>query len=286
MPLDNAPARGGLAKALLAILGIVMLLIGLVLAIGGVWLVSLKGSPYYLLAGLGLAASGYLIARGRLAGAWIYLAVYAATLVWAVWEVGLAGWPLVPRVIAPTVILILVLAALPALKPGRAGRRLALGGVAVLAALLVVGGFAVTQANRLEPPSPLPAPGGDMGEPSLLRVGGDWPTYGATYSARRYSPLAQITPDNAGRLERVWVAHTRDLPSAAAVGRYGAETTPVKIGDSLYLCTAKNILISLDPATGRARWSTSPPPPASSPRSSCPASRAISMSWTAALASP
>src|SRR5690606_18509681 len=79
-----------------------------------------------------------------------------------------------------------------------------------------------------------------------------------TYSARRYSPLSEITPDNVRRLERAWVAHTRDLPSERAKNKYGAETTPLKVGDSLYLCSAKNILISLDPATGRERWRYDP----------------------------
>ena len=258
MPLDKAPARSALSKFFLILLGAIMLLIGLVLAIGGAWLVALKGSAYYVLAGLGLIVSGVLIARGRSAGAWVYIGVYLATLAWAVWEVGLAGWPLVPRVVAPTVILLLVLAAFPALRPGRGGRNLALGGFAALAIVLLAGGFAIGQANRAPAPLPLPAAGGDMSEPALHQVGSDWPTYGATYSARRYSPLTQITAENAARLERVWVAHTRDLPSAAAAGKYGAETTPLKVGDSLYLCTAKNILISLDPATGKERWRYDP----------------------------
>ena len=45
------------------------------------------------------------------------------------------------------------------------------------------------------------------------------------------------------------LAHTGDLPSERAKGKYGAETTPLKVGDTLYLCSAKNILIALDPAT-------------------------------------
>ncbi len=240
------------------LLGAFVLLIGLVLAIGGGWLIALRGSPYYLLAGLGLILSGVLIARGRTMGAWIYVAVYVATLIWAVWEVGLAGWPLVPRVIAPTVIMILVLAAFPALRPGRTGRRLALGGAALVVVLGAVGGVLVVRANREPPPAPLPPPGPAMSDPALLTTGADWPAYGGSYSARRHSPLSQITPQNAGRLERVWVAHTGDLPSPAAAGKYGAETTPLKVGNSLYLCSAKNILIALDPATGKERWRYDP----------------------------
>src|SRR3546814_920047 len=48
------------------------------------------------------------------------------------------------------------------------------------------------------------------------------------------------------------------MPSKAAHGTYGAENTPLKVGDSLYVCTPKNIILSLDPATGRQRWRFDP----------------------------
>ena len=51
------------------ILGLVLALIGLALLIGGIWLAVLGGSIYYLLAGLGLVASGYLLFRGNSNGA-------------------------------------------------------------------------------------------------------------------------------------------------------------------------------------------------------------------------
>ena len=77
---------------LVLILGGLLALIGIVLAAGGVWLAVLGGSIYYLLAGLGLLASGVLLVRGRPLGAYLYLAVFALTLVWALWEVGLNVW--------------------------------------------------------------------------------------------------------------------------------------------------------------------------------------------------
>ena len=69
-----------------------------------------------------------LIFRGRLLGLWIYVGVFVATLLWAVWEVGLQTWPLTPRLVGPLVLLVLVLAAAPLLAEGRFGRRIALGG--------------------------------------------------------------------------------------------------------------------------------------------------------------
>lgn len=243
-----------------AAIGALLALVGAILTIGGAWLSLLGGSLYYLAAGLGLLASGFLLVSGRLVGVWLYAAIFVATLFWAFWEVGLFGWALLPRVFGPAILLLLVLAAAPALdrRPGvrRAARISLVGSLG----LFVLGGVAIWAANRPPAPSlPLPAPSLAMNDPSPLRPGVDWPAYGGAYSARRYSPLAQITPQNAGRLERVWLAHTSDLPqSEKAKDKYGAETTPLKVGDTLYLCSAKNILIALDPGTGRERWRFDP----------------------------
>ncbi len=71
--------------------------LGALLAAGGLWLAELGGSLYYLIAGIGLVASAVMLWRGRLAGAWLYAAVLLGTLAWALWEVGLDAWGLVPR---------------------------------------------------------------------------------------------------------------------------------------------------------------------------------------------
>ena len=242
---DGSP---GPAAWLVIALGVVLALIGLPLVIGGVWLIALGGSWYYLLAGLALVASGALIASGRLIGVWLYIALYVATIVWALWEVGLQGWPLVPRVLAPTILLVFVLLAVPVLR-GHGGRSwLVMLGSA--AAFVLVGGLAIGLANRADDPADLPGTlAGGMGDPSLMRTGADWPAYGGTDAARRWSPLDQITPDNVDELERVWTYHTGDTPEE----KWGAETTPLKIGDTVYLCSARNILIALDAGTGEER---------------------------------
>ena len=246
--------RTGAGGWAVRILAVVFLLIGVILTGGGAWLLSLGGSFYYLLAGLGLVATGVMLFRLRPAGAWIYAGVFVLTVLWALWEVGLDGWALVPRVVAPAVLLIAVIAALPVLDRRRGGRlALIAGGVFALAA--VGFGVAVAQANRPMTPQPGASrllPG--MAEPSLRDVGADWPAYGGTYSARRYSPLAQITRDNVGRLERVWTYRTGDLPE----DKWGAETTPLKVGDTVYLCSARNVLIALDARTGEQRWRYDP----------------------------
>jgi quinoprotein glucose dehydrogenase len=91
-----------------------------------------------------------------------------------------------------------------------------------------------------------------------LETGADWPAYGGTYHALRYSPLTEISRENVTEQEQVWEYRTRDMPSEESEGDYAAETTPLKIGDNLFLCSAKNILISLHAGTGRERWRYNP----------------------------
>src|SRR5690242_8821672 len=86
-----------------------LMLIGVVLGVGGAWLLALGGSGYYFVAGLGLAASAIALLLASPWGVWLYLIVYAFTWVWALMEVGFDGWSLVPRVVAPTVLAVAAL---------------------------------------------------------------------------------------------------------------------------------------------------------------------------------
>src|SRR3546814_5317495 len=95
-------------KAAPVITGAVFAIIGIILAVGGAQLVQLGYTLYYLLAGLGLIASGVLFALGRREGYWLYAFVFVATLIWALAEVGFDGWKLMPRVLAPAVLLLWV----------------------------------------------------------------------------------------------------------------------------------------------------------------------------------
>lgn len=87
---------------------------------------------------------------------------------------------------------------------------------------------------------------------------GDWTAYGRSNAATRYSPLSQINRENIERLERVWEFRTGDMPPESVDDKWAPETTPLKIGNALYLCTPMNIMIRLDAATGRERWRYDP----------------------------
>jgi quinoprotein glucose dehydrogenase len=237
-----------------------MVVLGLVLCAGGGWLIALGGSPYYASAGVVLAISGYLLGRRRVEGAWLYCALFLATVVWAWWEVGDDGWALVPRVVGPAVLLVLVMMMTPQLRAYRHTFEMP---ATIAIGLIMLGGtaylmFMPSGSAAAAPLPPRSSGGTGMKDPSLLQPGADWPAYGGSYSARRYSPLGKINRQNVAQLEQVWTLHTGDLPSRSTRGTYGAETTPLKVGDTLYLCTPKNILIAVDPVSGKQRWRHDP----------------------------
>ena len=249
--------RAGIGAILLAI---VMALIGIVLTVGGAWLVALGGSIYYLVAGILLLASAWFLFRGRLLGGWIYIGLFILSAIWGFAESRGNAWAMVPWLVAPLVILIWTLLVMPTLTPPE-GRRwgFAWGGVA-LGIIFVGATFAIMGTTGGTTALPLPAqssPG--MTDPSLIPVGADWPAYGGTEAAWRYSPLTQINPDNVGKLRKVWEVHTGGLPTTPDYAKlYGTENTPLKIGNLLYTCTAKNVIVALDAATGKPMWRVDP----------------------------
>lgn len=250
--MPDATSRPWANYALLTLAGL-LALIGAILVVGGLWLALLGGSLYYLLAGAGLIASGYFLWRRSVLGMWIYLAIFGLSWIWALAEVGLAGWPLVPRVVAPSVLLLAVLAVAPLLQNAERWRssRLRYGG---FAAYVGVAWIAIAIANQPTPARALPS-GIEMG---VTGAGENWPAYAGGDMARHFSPLNQIDTDNVRTLERVWVMHTGALPPENQPNAYAAETTPIKIGDMLYLCSAMNEIIAVDSATGEVRWRHDP----------------------------
>lgn len=307
-------ARRGFGYWATLALAVVLVIFGLPILAGGIWLITLGGSWYYAPAGLGLLLTAWFLFRHSMMAVWIYLITFIGTVIWALWERGFDGWAQVPRLVAPTVVLILVLLTIPALRGRLAGGR----GAALASAIGLVGlgvsGIALTSgqqaplvaqetpppaetepaepAEPVAPAEPAPAepaepvtetpPATDPEAPEAagsapegeaapaeadtverppvaqIAVGSDWPAWGGTHEAVRYSPLDQITPDNVDQLERAWEFNTGDLPNEASEGKYSPENTPLKVGDDLFMCTAMGIGLGIDAATGLEEWRFDP----------------------------
>lgn len=230
----------------LVLFGIILALIGAALLVRGASLAMLGGSWYYVIVGVLLIVSGVLYARRRVAGAWLYALVFVGTLIWAVWEVGFAFWPLVPR-LAPVIVLGLIAALLlPALTYGRV-RKGAYTLAVLLLLALIGGGAAMFQPqgvlkNQVAAAQPGTAPASASQD--------NWQFYGRTPAGTRYTPAAQINRENVSELEVAWTFQTGE------VAEKGSEfqNTPTQIGDTVYVCTPLNKVFALDADTGAQRW--------------------------------
>ena len=78
-------------------------------------------------------------------------------------------------------------------------------------------------------------------------TGADWPSYGGTHAAWRYSSLDQINTANVAKLSAVWAFQTGDA-------EHGLQSTPIVIDGILYLSTSNNWVFALDAATGWVLW--------------------------------
>src|SRR6202142_4057007 len=77
----------------------------------------------------------------------------------------------------------------------------------------------------------------------------NWLTYSGNMMSQRYSPLAQINPQNVKNLEQKWVFQARSLEKF--------EATPLVVDGIMFTVQAPNDIVALDPVTGRVFWTYS-----------------------------
>jgi len=257
MSTDGALSRSRLLPSLL---GILLLLMGLALLAGGIKLSMLGGSLYYLLAGIGLVLTGLLLLAARRAALGLYALVLFASTVWALWEVGLDWWQLVPRLallFALGIVLLLPWFRRPLLR----GQTATLGTKALSAAVVIAGVTAL--ASQFNNPGEIKGQLDRDAVPGMTNTApampdGDWNSYGRSAHGDRYSPLAQITPENVSKLVPAWTYRTGDLPGPNDPGETTAENTPLKANGMLYVCTPHSQVIALNPDTGKEIWRFDP----------------------------
>jgi quinoprotein glucose dehydrogenase len=244
--------------------GLLVSLFGLAYLILGGWLAFSGGTPWYLLFGIGFLISGIQLLRRRSSGIWLYLITFLICVVWSLTEVGLDGWQLMPRLLAPAILGIWL--CMPwVVRPiitAAAQRRSTLA--AALIYLLSIGGilysgWQVTDARFVHH---LPFPAVQSAQRSATEDNGnDWKHYGRTAAGQRFSPLTQITPQNVNELKPAWRYDTGDVMRKGEdkAGReFSFEVTPIKVGNSLYICTPHREVIALDATTGKQRWKFDP----------------------------
>ncbi|RUL96571.1 glucose/quinate/shikimate family membrane-bound PQQ-dependent dehydrogenase [Rhizobium chutanense] len=244
----------------IVITSIFFIIIGLALGGGGLWLVTLGGSVFYLFAGLMFLITAGLLLMRKAVALWVYAVLVVVALAWAVWEVGFDWWQLGPR---GGMIILLGLWLLTPWIRQPLGLRSPTGftyganpwplAVPVLLAILVALYSMTTDPHDLAGELPTdkvaasPAFGGSVPD-------GEWHQYGRTPFGQRYSPLDQITAENVSTLKEAWRYQTGDVKRPEDINETTYQVTPLKVKDTLYLCTPHNWAIALDAKTGKEKW--------------------------------
>jgi len=229
-------------------LAVVLTLCGIGMTLLGWSLALLGGSLYYLTAGLVLVVTAMMLLRRNPLGASLYGAFLGVTYLWALFEVGLDPWQLMPRVGFFTVLGLWFL--LPRVRRGLLRREPdplfklpATRPVAVTLTTLIIALFAVNASYEVNAPSA-------AGTGKVFDDSGQWRHYGATQRGTRFAPSEQINATNVGQLEPAWITRT------GVPGEF--KGTPIQIDDGLYLCTGRNVILALDPDSGEERWRYDP----------------------------
>ena len=273
---------------------IIMAVFAAPLVIGGAYLLSLGGSPYYLFAGVIILTTAFLLFKKYWSAYALYAIFIVATIVWALWESGFYWWALAPRVGFPLIFGLLML--LPWVSNKMRGHKtqvstssasststidtvkknplyywglLASVGVG---ALLSFGSLANNVTDKLGELKLTATDDGDqdttssdtsanLGDPlsnGQQTPDGEWSAYGRTNYGQRYSPLTQINTNNVKNLELAWQIQTGDVKGPNDIGETTYQATPLKIGNALYMCTPHNWVLALDADSGKTLWKFDP----------------------------
>ncbi|MDO1584259.1 glucose/quinate/shikimate family membrane-bound PQQ-dependent dehydrogenase [Rhizobium oryzicola] len=247
------------------ITAILFALIGIALAIGGGQLLMLGGSPYYIVTGIAFLVTAVLLFLRRGIAVHLYALIVVCSLVWALWEVGFDWWQLGPRggliiVLGFWLLTPWIRRPLGFASPttgfrykASAGPLAAAVGVAVLIAVISMLIDSHDMSGKLpeDQVAAAPAMGGNVPP-------GEWHQYGRTPFGQRYSPLDQVNVKNVANLTEVWRYQTGDVKQPGDVGETTYQVTPLKVGNTLYLCTPHNWAIALDATTGKQKWKYDP----------------------------
>ena len=230
------------------IFAIALFFIAALLVLGGLQLLVLGGSVYYIFAGLAVGCSAYFLWNKRHLASLIYGVFFLLTVVWAFIESGTNLWALAPRILFFAGIGLIFLTPWvrkplhegfpPPLFSSTISRIIPTLIVVITIFVFIEGtGYEVLE---MSPRSQI----------NTVNTQTDWPSYGNTVKGTRYSPLDQINVTNASDLELAWTYRT------GAGGAFKA--TPLMVGNLLYVCTGGNRVVAVDAENGALVWQFDP----------------------------
>lgn len=227
---------------------VILAAVGLTLLAGGAALALAGGSLYYAVAGLLVLGSAITLARRSGLAVKLYAALLLGTLAWSIWEVGLDGWALAPRLLGPAVLGTLLLL-LPIRKLASAPSRWWLG----LPVLACFGAVALAGVLALRQPYQGMKWAKDYAAGPNAPT--EWRNWGNAPGGGRYVPVTQINTDNVKQLKLAW-RFDAGLPFPLYPN---FEVTPLAAHGRLYLCLKSGVVAALDQQSGRQIWRYSAP---------------------------
>ncbi len=211
------------------------------LTAGGAVLIANGGSPYYLITGASLLACAVGLIRHTRFASWCYGAVLAWSIVWSLWEVGLDGWALMPRLLAMALVGLLFLSR-TIQRATRTSRWIV--AVPTIAALAVIG---VAFGRAQTAGSGLPSAAKVTVAPNAPT---DWRHWGNNLAGTRYAAIDQINLGNVDDLKQAW-RYDSDIKAGAL---RSLEAPPLAVDGRLYMCIESGTVDALDQDTGKRLW--------------------------------
>lgn len=250
----NHPNR--FIKLLILLFSLILFGIGLFFFINGIRLALLGGSAYFTIMGALVLLTALLLFQQKKSGAWVYAIGFIYTVIWAFWEVGLQFWPLFSRLAVPGGLAMLMALLYPSLlkasgslAPAKTGYKLA-GLLAVV--LVITVGLMFKEHNVIANNLTLATNTVSAQDAPL-----DWRQNANTTKGTRFSGADQITKNNVDQLQVAWTFRTGDIPQSSGSGAED-QNTPLQVNDTVYVCTAHNIVFALDADSGEQKWKFDP----------------------------
>lgn len=252
----NATSTGqsALLRLWYRLFALVLALTAIFFIIGGVKLIALGGSWYFLISGLIFGISSIALFRQKSSSIQYLIIAFIYTVLWSLYDAGLEFWPLESRLMFPAGITLIGLVTWPALRRSEgvtAKAKPIYGSAAVIAVCMLIAFYSMFQPHATIAFSGKQLPLIPVKQDQQQK---DWDNYGNTPEGSRFVALDQINRDNIKDLKVAWTFHTGDIPLSPSGNGAEDQQTPLQVGNRLFLCTPHNNVIAVDVDSGKKVW--------------------------------